>query len=112
MDYPSRRRNRPEEKLGRTGRWAENGLGLNLRNKGNGPRPVSRRVVGIAGNGGDGSAGGGSLLWTPQRRHDRVWEIAMGTAWATRCPIWTSPGSKRPESRGRVTFFGGDFRNQ
>ncbi|PKI72992.1 hypothetical protein CRG98_006595 [Punica granatum] len=78
--------------------------GLDLRSKGNGPRPIRQRAVGIGGSGGDEAAGCGSRPWTPRRRHERAREMALGTAWAARCPIWTSPGSKRLESRGKVAF--------
>ncbi|PKI39186.1 hypothetical protein CRG98_040423 [Punica granatum] len=63
----------PGRALGRTGRI--------------GPRPVSRRAVGIAENSGDEVAGGGSHPWTPRRQHERAREMALGTAWAARCPI-------------------------
>ncbi|PKI46122.1 hypothetical protein CRG98_033517 [Punica granatum] len=60
-------RTHPKEKppgraLGRTGRVGLNGFGLGLRSKRNGPRPVSRKAVEIAENGGDG----GSCPWTPR----------------------------------------------
>ncbi|OWM74588.1 hypothetical protein CDL15_Pgr005168 [Punica granatum] len=67
----SHRASPPKEKppgraLGRTGRVGPNGLGLGLRRKRNGRRPVSRRAVGIAWNGGDGAVGGNSHPWTPR----------------------------------------------
>ncbi|PKI69425.1 hypothetical protein CRG98_010223 [Punica granatum] len=53
--------------------------GLDRRSKRNGLRPVSRRAVGIAENGGDGAAGGGSRLWTPRKsRKSAIWGFRAG----------------------------------
>ncbi|PKI70224.1 hypothetical protein CRG98_009416 [Punica granatum] len=92
----------PGRALGRTGHVGPNRLGLGLRRKRNGPRPVSRRAVGIARNGGDDAAGGGSRPWTPRRRHERVREIALGAADASLWLIGTSPALNQSESGGKV----------
>ncbi|PKI65044.1 hypothetical protein CRG98_014513 [Punica granatum] len=53
--------------------------GLDLRSKGDGPRPASRRAVGIAGNGGDNAAGGGSRPWMPRKsRKSRFGDLRAG----------------------------------
>ncbi|PKI48677.1 hypothetical protein CRG98_030928 [Punica granatum] len=63
----ARRRKRPGRVAGPN--WSVLGLfGPNLRRRRNGPRPVNRRSVEMAGNGGDEAAGGGSGLWTPRFR--------------------------------------------
>ncbi|PKI45791.1 hypothetical protein CRG98_033798 [Punica granatum] len=72
-DWPSRRRNRPEEKLDRS-------VGPSLQRKRNGPRPVSRRAAEIGGSGGDEVGGGGSRPWTPRRRHERARVTVLDTA--------------------------------
>ncbi|OWM85538.1 hypothetical protein CDL15_Pgr020665 [Punica granatum] len=75
--------------------WSALGLnGPSLQRKRNGPRPVSRIVAGIGGQRRREAGGDDSRLWTPRRRHERVREIALGAAWATRCLVWTSPRSK------------------
>ncbi|PKI48390.1 hypothetical protein CRG98_031243 [Punica granatum] len=55
----------PGRALGRTRRVGPNGLGLGLRRKRNGPRPVSWRS-GSKEDGSDRVAGGGSRPWTPR----------------------------------------------
>ncbi|PKI60846.1 hypothetical protein CRG98_018754, partial [Punica granatum] len=99
---------RPKEKppgraLGRTGHVGPNGLGLGLRRKRNGPRPVSRRS-GSEEDGGDGAAGGGSRPWTPLRLHERAWEMALDTADASPWSIGTSPALNQLESGENLRF--------
>ncbi|PKI54934.1 hypothetical protein CRG98_024667 [Punica granatum] len=71
-----RLRNRPEEKLGWTGRWAWLGLGWACEKKRIVPRPISQRAAGIGGSGGDEAGGGGSRPWTPRRRPEWTREKA------------------------------------
>ncbi|PKI48897.1 hypothetical protein CRG98_030745 [Punica granatum] len=59
--------------MGRTSR-------LDQRSKGNGPRPVSRRAVGIRGS------GGGSRPWTPRK--------------SRKSAIWGSPGRQGSRAAG------------
>ncbi|OWM64204.1 hypothetical protein CDL15_Pgr018775 [Punica granatum] len=106
---PARRRNRPEELLDRTEALGRTS-GLDLRDKEMGRGPLARSGPN-QGSGGGEAVGGGSRPWTPRRRHERAREMALGIAWTTRCPIWTLPVSKRPESRGKVAFSGEGFRN-
>ncbi|OWM63354.1 hypothetical protein CDL15_Pgr022099 [Punica granatum] len=54
IGLPARKRKPPGREAGPD--WSVLGL--------NGPRPVNRRAVGIAGIGGDEAAGGGSRPWT------------------------------------------------
>ncbi|PKI51300.1 hypothetical protein CRG98_028304 [Punica granatum] len=82
--------------------WSALGLnGPSLQRKRNGPRPVSRIVAGIGGQRRREPGGGDSRLWTPRRRHERMREIALSAAWATRCLVWTSPSKRRTRSPGR-----------
>ncbi|PKI65040.1 hypothetical protein CRG98_014509 [Punica granatum] len=77
--------------------------GLDLRGKGDGPRPVSRRAVRIAGNGGDGAAGGGSRPWMLRFRLilEKIGEIA----------IWGSPGRWGSPAAGNAdTKFGKQYK--
>ncbi|PKI30819.1 hypothetical protein CRG98_048790, partial [Punica granatum] len=65
--------------------------GLDLRRKGNGPRPVSRRAAGIGGSGGDEAGGGGSRPWTPRQQPEWTREIALGAVDVSPWSIGTSP---------------------
>ncbi|PKI53743.1 hypothetical protein CRG98_025873 [Punica granatum] len=78
--------------------WSVGPIGPNFwagpTRQGNGPRPVSQRAAGIGGSGGDEATGGGSRPWTSRRRPEWMWEMALGTAWASPWSIGASPAFK------------------
>ncbi|PKI55390.1 hypothetical protein CRG98_024241 [Punica granatum] len=78
--------------------------GLDLRRKRIGPRPVNSRRSGSEEDGGDGAVGGGSCSWTPQRRHERVQEIALCAADASPWSIRTSPALNPSELGGKLAI--------